>query len=69
MRQKEKKKKEQNWASSLGPVGRDLSISPMQKLLLRIPMKWLGRFGLCKEGNGLIHSRSLPSVTHGFLIW
>ena len=56
MRQKETKK-EQNWASSLGPVGRDLSISPMQKLLFR---KWLGRFGLWKERNGLFHSLSYP---------
>ena len=62
MRQKETKKKEQNWASSLGPVGRDLSISPMQKLLFRIPIKWLGRFGLWKERNGLFHSLSLPIV-------
>ena len=57
---KKKQKKEQNWASSLGPVGRDLSISPMQKLLFRIPIKWLGRFGLWKERNGLFHSLSYP---------
>ena len=55
---KKKQKKEQNWTSSLAPVGRDLSISPMQKLLFRIPIKWLGRFGLWKERNGLFHSLS-----------
>ena len=57
-----KKKKEQNWVRRLGRVGRDLSISLMQKLLLRIPIKWLGRFGLWKERNGLFHSLSLPIV-------
>ena len=55
-------KKKQNWASSLGPVGRDLSISPVQKLLFRIPIKWLGRCGLWKERNGLFPSLSLPIV-------
>ena len=56
----QKKKKEQNWVRRLGRVGRDLSISLMQKLLLRIPIKWLGRFGLWKERNGLFHSLSYP---------
>ena len=32
----------------------------MQKLLFRIPIKWLGRFGLWKERNGLFHSLSYP---------
>ena len=66
MRQKKKKKKkkkeQQNWASSLGRVGRDLSISPAQKLRLRIPIKSCGRCGLWKERNGLFPSLSLPIV-------
>ena len=56
------KKEQQNWASSLGRVGRDLSISPVQKLPLRIPIKWRGRRGLWKERNGLFYSLSLPIV-------